>query len=120
MTVQEIVTLKLGKMMCPQIEIAIAEAEAYIKNYCHINVIPKDLIHIWANIAVGIYNMWDKGAGVDLAATGSLSSISMGDVSYGFAKHKTNTEYVAEIAGDYLGQLNPFRKGVFGNGNITN
>ena len=114
MTVQEIVLTKLGKAeLCPHIEVAIAEAEAYIKSYCHLDKIPDALHYVWANIAVGCYQVWNKAEdGAD--PVGPLSSVSMGDTSYSFATDKkTNANYVTEIARDFKAQLNRFRRGLF-------
>ncbi len=112
MTVQEIVTAKLGINPCPHVEVAIKEAEQYIKNYCRIEIIPEALNYTWANMVVGLL----EGKAKDAAAPGlgPLASVSMGDTSYSFATdRKTAADYMAEVAGDYKAQLNRFRRGLF-------
>lgn len=95
------------------IDLAIGEAEQVIKNYCTLSYIPGELVFVWANMAPDILAK-DAAVSEDggLPHCGEvLTSVSVGDTSYGFASKENR---LAKIRDDYAGQLNRFRKGLFG------
>lgn len=130
MTVLEIVQAKLGESgasLSPlSLELAIAEVEQAIKNYCSISSVPDALRFTWANMAVDLlrYELAssegpDEDAEVDMSG---VSSIRMGDTtinlgggansSYGRAinSHKANLD---DIVMNHREQLHKFRRMVW-------
>jgi hypothetical protein len=129
MTVLEIVQAKLGESgasISPlSLELAVAEVEQAIKNYCSISSVPDALHFTWANMAVDLlrYELASsEGPSEDEEIdVGSVSSIRMGDTtinlgsansSYGRAinSHKANLD---EIVMNYREQLHKFRRMVW-------
>ena len=129
MTVLEIVQAKLGESdasLSPlSLELAIAEVEQAIKNYCSISSVPDALHFTWANMAVDLlrYELASsEGPNEDEEIdVGSVSSIRMGDTtinlgsangSYGRAinSHKVNLD---EIVMNHREQLHKFRRMVW-------
>lgn len=130
MTVLEMVQAKLGESgasLSPlSLELAIAEVEQAIKNYCSISSVPDALRFTWANMAVDLlrYELAssegpDEDAEVDMSG---VSSIRMGDTtinlgggansSYGRAinSHKANLD---DIVMNHREQLHKFRRMVW-------
>lgn len=130
MTVLEIVQAKLGESgasLSPlSLELAIAEVEQAIKNYCSISSVPDALRFTWANMAVDLlrYELAssegpNKDEEVDMSG---VSSIRMGDTtinlgggansSYGRAinSHKANLD---DIVMNHREQLHKFRRMVW-------
>lgn len=130
MTVLEIVQAKLGESgasLSPlSLELAIAEVEQAIKNYCSISSVPDALRFTWANMAVDLlrYELAssegpNEDAEVDMSG---VSSIRMGDTtinlgggansSYGRAinSHKANLD---DIVMNHREQLHKFRRMVW-------
>lgn len=130
MTVLEMVQAKLGESgasLSPlSLELAIAEVEQAIKNYCSISSVPDALRFTWANMAVELlrYELAssegpDEDAEVDMSG---VSSIRMGDTtinlgggansSYGRAinSHKANLD---DIVMNHREQLHKFRRMVW-------
>lgn len=130
MTVLEIVQAKLGESgasLSPlSLELAIAEVEQAIKNYCSISSVPDALRFTWANMAVDLlrYELASsegpkEDAEVDMSG---VSSIRMGDTtinlgggansSYGRAinSHKANLD---DIVMNHREQLHKFRRMVW-------
>lgn len=130
MTVLEIVQAKLGESSASlsplSLELAIAEVEQAIKNYCSISSVPDALRFTWANMAVDLlrYELAssegpDEDAEVDM---NGVSSIRMGDTtinlgegansSYGRAinSHKANLD---DIVMNHREQLHKFRRMVW-------
>ena len=104
-------------------EIALAEVDQSIKNYCHIDCIPKELLFVRANMVIDLvrYNEANKPAvdGQVQADTkvGPLTSIKAGDVQYNFgdgsSKGQTHNSHIGnldEIVMNYTSQLNEFRR----------
>lgn len=129
MTVLEIVQAKLGESgasLSPlSLELAVAEVEQAIKNYCSISSVPDALRFTWANMAVDLlrYELASsEGPNEDEEIdVGSVSSIRMGDTtinlggadsSYGRAinSHKANLD---DIVMNHHEQLHKFRRMVW-------
>lgn len=130
MTVLEIVQAKLGESgasLSPlSLELAIAEVEQAIKNYCGISSVPDALCFTWANMAVDLlqYELASsEGPSEDEEVDmNGVSSIRMGDTtinlgggansSYGRAinSHKANLD---DIVMNHREQLHKFRRMVW-------
>lgn len=130
MTVLEIVQAKLGESgasMSPlSLELAVAEVEQAIKNYCSISSVPDALRFTWANMAVDLlqYELASsEGPNEDEEVDmNGVSSIRMGDTtinlgggansSYGRAinSHKANLD---DIVMNHREQLHKFRRMVW-------
>lgn len=130
MTVLEIVQTKLGESgasLSPlSLELAIAEVEQAIKNYCSISSVPDALRFTWANMAVDLlrYELASsEGPNEDEEVDmNGVSSIRMGDTtinlgggansSYGRAinSHKANLD---DIVMNHREQLHKFRRMVW-------
>lgn len=130
MTVLEIVQAKLGESgasLSPlSLELAIAEVEQAIKNYCSISSVPDALRFTWANMAVDLlqYELASsEGPNEDEEVDmNGVSSIRMGDTtinlgegansSYGRAinSHKANLD---DIVMNHREQLHKFRRMVW-------
>jgi len=113
MTALQIALLKLQLEEAPPLlNLALAEAEQAIKNYCNYHMeeeLPQELWFIWGEMATGLYTQW-MGEAVATVA-GNLTSVRMGDTSYGFAANgKSTQEYLADIISNYPRQLNRFRR----------
>ena len=127
MTVLEIVQAKLGESgasLSPlSLELAIAEVEQAIKNYCSISSVPNALRFTWANMAVDLlrYELASsEGPNEDEEVDmNGVSSIRMGDTTinlggganslYGRAinSHKANLD---DIVMNHREQLHKFRR----------
>ena len=130
MTVLEIVQAKLGESgasLSPlSLELAIAEVEQAIKNYCSISSVPNALRFTWANMAVDLlrYELASsEGPNEDEEVDmNGVSSIRMGDTtinlgggansSYGRAinSYKANLD---DIVMNHREQLHKFRRMVW-------
>lgn len=130
MAVLEIVQAKLGESgasLSPlSLELAIAEVEQAIKNYCSISSVPDALRFTWANMAVDLlrYELASsEGPNEDEEVDmNGVSSIRMGDTtinlgggansSYGRAinSHKANLD---DIVMNHREQLHKFRRMVW-------
>lgn len=104
-------------------EIALAEIDQCIKNYCHIDCIPQELLFTRANMVTDLvrYSEANKPAqdGQIKADTkiGPLTSIKAGDVQYNFGDglnksnlHNSHVGNLDEIVMNYTAQLNEFRR----------
>ncbi|MGI5891990.1 MAG: hypothetical protein ACOX7H_04545 [Bacillota bacterium] len=95
------------------IDMAISEAEQLIKNYCSLNYVPGELVFVWANMALDILAADASLSEGGMPQVGDvLTSISLGDTSYGFTNVRKNC--LNEIRDNYAVQLGRFRKGLFG------
>ena len=130
MEILNVITKKLEKFGIQEdnafLEMSLEEVDQAIKNYCHIDYIPKELLFVRANLVVDYirYNEANKPStegDIDVTAAskvGPLTSISSGGVSYGFANNASNNNFignahVADLDGllnDYKHQLNEFRR----------
>ena len=104
-------------------EIALAEVDQSIKNYCHIDCIPKELLFTRANMVTDLVRYYEANKpsqdGQVQADTkvGPLTSIKAGDVQYNFADasnksnlHNSHVGNLDEIVMNYTAQLNEFRR----------
>ena len=104
-------------------EMALAEVDLTIKNYCHINCIPDGLLFVRVNMAIDYIRYMESNkpsvdGQVEAPTTlGPLTSIKSGDVQYNFAdgsnKAQINNAHVADLDSllhNYTHQLNNFRR----------
>ncbi len=113
MTVLEIIKAKTGLAeLTPAQEVAVAEAEEYIKSYCHLDEVPIQLFYTWANMAIDAFAATEDAATPEGVA-GPLSGVTMGDVTYRFADRQTAADRYNAIARGYFKVLNRYRKGMF-------
>lgn len=121
MTPLEILAAKLPspELSDTQRQIAIAEAEQEIKNYCNIEVIPEELYFTLANMAADLLTYRPAGGETDGAAasvSGTIASIKEGDTTVSFGsgtqvRSQARTEERTEkLLLDYQKQLQSFRK----------
>ena len=131
MEILELISHKLDKLGVTtnqtDIEISLEEVDQYIKNYCHIDSIPNELLFVRANLVTDYLRYLDAnkpGDGtvdVDNASVGPLTAISSGDVSYSFANNATNKNHISNahtanldsLLMNYEAQLNKFRRAVW-------
>lgn len=87
------------------VSFALANAEEVVKNYCHIDEIPKELTNTVIRMAMDIYRNEQPGS-ADVPQ--AVSSVKIGDTSTSF---KTPAdEFSASILKNYKLVLNRFRK----------
>lgn len=109
MGILEMVLSALGEdASSPQILRSISEAENCIKEYCGLDAVPVAAYGLWCDMAVSL-----KKDNDDVTAGGKtrLTSLTMGDVSYGMADAPETA--AAEIVFDFRYRLNRLRKGLF-------
>jgi len=106
MTPLEILAVKLPSPDISELQrqVALAEIEQQIKNYCHIDAVPRALNFTWANMAADLLR-YNPGA----ETSGKVASISEGDTSVSFAKDDTQ-ERLDTLLLNYRQQLQAFRK----------
>ena len=113
MTALETTLLKLKMAEAtPELEQALNEAAHSIRVFCNMDegdAIPNLLTDPWASMAVGLYQHL---MGIESSKPqGALTSVTMGDTSYGFASAKKSAEeYLADVVHDYAAQLIKFRR----------
>lgn len=133
MTVLDIVKAKVYNPAIAEfdMEIAIAEVEQVIKNYCSLEIVPDELKYTWANMAVDLLlysyqtNVADAEVVGDISEIDSadISSLSVGDIQVGIGKggssgarskalssHKPRLD---ELVMNYTSQLKKFRRMVW-------
>lgn len=88
------------------VEFALDNAEETIKNYCNIEVIPKELSITVSRMAMDIYRNEQLG---DKSVPMAVKSITEGDTSTSFGTVESSG-YAETILKDYKKQLNRFRK----------
>ncbi len=131
MDILQVIDIKLKRLKIewePQhIEVMLAEVDQAIKNYCHIDNIPKELDFVRAGLTVDCIRYEEANVPVegdtelDTSATskvGPLSYLITGAVTYGFANNKTNkydvsNSHVVDLDStirNYIQQLNAFRR----------
>lgn len=104
-------------------EITLGEVDQFIKNYCHIDCIPKELLYVRANIVVDYirYTEANKpsedGQVTTSTQVGPLTAIKAGDVQYNFADgtskaqiHNAHVTDLDSLVHNYKHQLNEFRR----------
>ncbi|MEG1477988.1 MAG: hypothetical protein RSC20_00530 [Clostridiales bacterium] len=111
MQILEVVLKRLNTTVeTAEINRGITRVGDLIKEYCCLGVIPESLFPLWADMVYDL--IFKEGTGESGAFTG-LSSISMGDVSYGFNRGKNGKDVAEALLGDYKQRLNKARKGLF-------
>lgn len=127
MEILQLIETKLngfGITIEPQVtEITLAEVDQAIKNYCHIDCIPKGLLFVRANMVVDYIRYMESNKpsedGQINASTklGPLTSIKAGDVQYNFAdgntKAQTHNAHMVDLDSlthNYTNQLNNYRR----------
>ncbi|MGI5829782.1 MAG: hypothetical protein ACOX8U_06420 [Bradymonadia bacterium] len=92
------------------IKLALEEAEQYIKNYCHISRVPKELRFTHANMASDLIHA-QFGSQSEAIKPHEIVSIQVDDVSIHTSPdaraHKINLD---DLFYDYKAQLNKFRR----------
>ena len=104
-------------------EMFLDEVDQFIKNYCHIDCIPKELLYVRANLTVDYirYQQANKpsedGQVTTSTQVGPLTSIKSGDVQYNFADgssksqvHNAHVVNLDSLVTNYEHQLNEFRR----------
>lgn len=111
------------------IQLILDEVDQFIKNYCKIDTIPKELLYVRVNLSVDYARYLkandpteekDIEINVD-PKVGALTYITSGAVSYGFASNSTGKNSVANahtsdldiLLTNYKHQLNEFRRVVW-------
>lgn len=105
-------------------DILLAEVDQAIKNYCHIDCIPKEALFVRANLVVDYIRYMEankpseNGQVATTTKVGPLTSIKSGDVQYNFADNSTSASNIANahivdlksMLTNYEHQLNEFRR----------
>lgn len=132
MEIIELINHKLEKLGIEyeqyDVEIVLSEVDQFIKNYCHIDNIPNELLYVRANMCIDYIKYEqantpnENSSDISLTQkTGPLTSISSGGVSYGFANNTGNkgdvsNAHIADLDDlliNYKNQLNTFRRNVW-------
>lgn len=107
MEVIDIVNAKLSETISVEDKnIAILESEELIKNYCNIDVVPKELFFTWANMAVEIikFKYYQEKEPSEF-----VNNVKMGDTSFEINLVKDNYSSL-DLQKEYKEQLMRFRK----------
>ena len=103
-------------------QVSLDEVDQTIKNYCHIDCIPTDLLYVRANMVVDYIRyiesnkLGENGQLATNGTMGSLTSIKAGDVQYNFAEnnksqlHNAHMVDLDSLVNNYVHQLNAFRR----------
>lgn len=130
MEVLEVITKKLEKFGIQEdndfLDMSLQEVDQAIKNYCHIDYIPTELLFVRVNLVVDYIRYMeankpavDEGIDVTQASkVGPLTSIESGGVKYGFANNASNNNFIGnahiadldDLITNYKHQLNEFRR----------
>lgn len=111
------------------VQLILQEVDQFIKNYCHLDTIPEELLFVRVNLSVDYARYLkandpqeekDIEINVD-PKVGALTYITSGAVSYGFASNSTGKNSVANahtsdldlLLTNYKHQLNEFRRVVW-------
>lgn len=116
MQVTDMVLIKLGLTeTTPAVELAVAEAEQIILNYCQIDRVPGELVYVQAALAAALEQDRRDATEANLAGLGAVKSVSMGDTSYSYdnAVATKRSEYLSSLINDHKAVLNRFRRGLF-------
>lgn len=111
------------------IESALAEVDQAIKNYCHIDCVPSELLFVRSNLVVDYVRYMESHKPLeegesDLSNTqrvGPLTYVITGGVTYGFGNDKINSNATCNshvgcldsLLNNYIVQLNAFRRVVW-------
>lgn len=104
-------------------QISLEEVDQTIKNYCHIDCIPTELMFVRANLVVDYIRYIESnkpkenGQLATSMTLGSLTSVKAGDVQYNFADntnkaqlHNAHAVDLDTLVHNYQHQLNKFRR----------
>ena len=89
------------------LEFIIADVEETIKNYCHVEKMPEGLVNTGYRMAMDLYR--NENIGSEMAAVGTVSSISEGDTSTSFQQCVDNN-FKDTVLKNYKSSLNRYRK----------
>lgn len=89
------------------LEFVIADVEETIKNYCHVEEMPKGLVNTGYRMAMDLYR--NENIGSETAAVGTVSSISEGDTSTSFQQY-VDANFKDTVLKNYKSSLNRYRK----------
>lgn len=89
------------------LEFVIVDVEETIKNYCHVEEMPKGLVNTGYRMAMDLYR--NENIGSETAAVGSVSSISEGDTSTSFRQY-VDDNFKDTVLKNYKSSLNRYRK----------
>lgn len=89
------------------LEFVIADVEETIKNYCHVEEMPKGLVNTGYRMAMDLYRNGNIGS--ETAAVGAVSSISEGDTSTSFQQY-VDANFKDTVLKNYKSSLNRYRK----------
>ena len=89
------------------LEFVIANVEEIIKNYCHVDEVPKGLNHTAYRMAMDLYR--NENMGDETAAIGAVSSISEGDTTTSFRQY-VDDNFKDTVLKNYKFSLNRYRK----------
>ena len=78
-----------------------------VKNYCHIETIPKGLENTVVRLAVDLWRI--EGYGSEEKPK-EVTAVRRGDVSTSFASVSTSENIQSDFLSKYKGELNSFRK----------
>ena len=92
------------------LEFVIADVEETIKNYCHVDEMPDGLQNTGYRMAMDLYR--NENIGSELAAVGSVSSITEGDTSTSFRQY-VDDNFKDTVLKNYKSSLNRYRKVVW-------
>lgn len=92
------------------LEFVIADVEEIIKNYCHVDEMPDGLQNTGYRMAMDLYR--NENIGSELAAVGSVSSITEGDTSTSFRQY-VDDNFKDTVLKNYKSSLNRYRKVVW-------
>ena len=89
------------------LEFVNADVEETIKNYCHVEEMPKGLVNTGYRMAMDLYR--NENIGSVTAAVGAVSSISEGDTSTSFQQY-VDANFKDTVLKNYKSSLNRYRK----------
>ncbi len=89
------------------LEFVIADVEETIKNYCHVDSVPEDLVNTGYRMAMDLYR--NENIGSEAGAVGSVSSITEGDTSTSFRQY-VDDNFKDTVLKNYKSSLNRYRK----------
>ena len=90
-----------------RMEFALEDVKDTVKNYCHIDVIPKGLETTVLRMAVDLYRHEQLGS-ADIPQT--VASVSMGDTSTSFNTVNSNSADGSALVKKYKASLNRYRR----------